>query len=409
MFSDGQSESEHRHPQERLPQHGGVEGAASLPAGGDGGAAKAGLGLVPHGQPHKRKLQQCESAAHGLTGKAGQQQQQQQHPAQQLSAVVVSTADKKRVRRSRRKTKWNVEPGLSVVRKAIYLFRNGVGNSVQIERLLQVPARTLRRYVGESLDPSNALFYVPETPHERRGRELQEAGERHGIYSRKSFEAAVLYAHPRHTRLADEVVAAAAEFSGGGGGDDDDGSTTMVPLELGGTTATTAAAAAQVVVAAPAQQQLCWQTSLGGGEASMDAAAAAVSSSGPASLDFSVMDFLGDLGDGTAVLDDWLAHTPGGALLSGGLLCPPHSRALSLNEFYDEVVQLPVSPLGGDIGGGGNSSDDDDDAAAESDVAAATSAPKTIAEHEAASLLMPQHQRYIECATQRQLVQQASW
>ncbi len=333
-----------------------------------------------------------------------------------MSAVVVSTADgaalKKRVRRSRRKTKWSVEPGLSVVRKAIYLFRNGVGNSVQIERLLQVPARTLRRYVGESLDPSNALFYVPETPHERRGRELQEAGERHGIYSRKSFEAAVLYARPRPTRLEDEVVAAAAAFGGGGGGDDDDdGSTAMVPLELGGTTATTAAAAAQVVVAAPAQQQLCWQTSLGGGEASMDAAAAAVSSSGPASLDFSVMDFLGDLGDGTAVLDDWLAHTPGGALLSGGLLCPPHSRALSLNEFYDEVVQLPVSPLGGGSGGGGNSSDDDDDAAAESDVAAATSAPKTIAEHEAASLLMyqHQHQRYIECATQRQLVQQASW
>ena len=96
-----------------------------------------------------------------------------------------------------------------MVRKAIFLFRNGVGNLVQIEDLLDVPARTLRRYVEQSKDPSCKLFYQPETGHERRGRLLMEAGRRHGVFSAQSLEAAVQYARPKLS-VPESAAAAAA-------------------------------------------------------------------------------------------------------------------------------------------------------------------------------------------------------
>lgn len=173
--------------------------------GGDGWAANAGLGLIPHGQSQKKRKLTSESSAQGLTGKAEEQTNSKTTVATDC-ATECSGGKKKR-----RKTKWNVEPGLSIVRNAIYMYRNGVCNSVQIERLLQVPARTLRRYVNESMDKSCKLFYMPETPHERRGRELQEAGQRHGLYSHKSFEAAMRYARrPEGSATGSEAMAAAA-------------------------------------------------------------------------------------------------------------------------------------------------------------------------------------------------------
>lgn len=202
-----------------LPGFGGLaQPHLNFVVGGDGWAANAGLGLISHGQPQKKRKLPCESSAKGLTGKAEDNTKDSKATAQcggSKKAKGTTAGGKKK--RARRKTKWNVEPGLSVVRKAIYLYRNGVCNSVQIERLLQVPARTLRRYVNESMDDTCKLFYMPETAHERRGRELQEAGQRHGLYSHKSLEAAVRYARPRPTTSVEEAVDAAAQAFPAGG------------------------------------------------------------------------------------------------------------------------------------------------------------------------------------------------
>lgn len=188
--------------------------------GGDGWAANAGLGLISHGQPQKKRKLPCESSVAGLTGKAEDFKKDSKHNNTSASAAASSSGASSAApsatggKKKRRKTKWNVEPGLSIVRNAIYMYRNGVCNSVQIERLLQVPARTLRRYVNESMDPTCTLFYMPETPHERRGRELQEAGQRHGLYSHKSFEAVMRYARQPNNSTSSttqaEAVAAAA-------------------------------------------------------------------------------------------------------------------------------------------------------------------------------------------------------
>jgi hypothetical protein len=82
------------------------------------------------------------------------------------------------------------------VRHAIYLYRNGEANSVEVERRLGVPARTLRRYVQESFDPTNEQFYLEETILERRGRQVQEVSERYGNYSEESFVVASQYMPP---------------------------------------------------------------------------------------------------------------------------------------------------------------------------------------------------------------------
>jgi hypothetical protein len=73
------------------------------------------------------------------------------------------------------------------MRQAVYLYRNGLANSVQIQRRLDVAPRTLRRYVDDSKDPSCKQFFMRETMHERCGREVQEASERFGNYSPESF------------------------------------------------------------------------------------------------------------------------------------------------------------------------------------------------------------------------------
>ena len=106
-----------------------------------------------------------------------------------------------------------MEPGLSQVRQAIYVYRNGEMNSVQIERVLGVPPRTLRRYVAESLDPSNRQFYLAETALERQGRMIKEASDKFGMYSEQSFVVALHY-----MPLMTGAAAAAARGGGGGGG-----------------------------------------------------------------------------------------------------------------------------------------------------------------------------------------------
>jgi hypothetical protein len=183
--------------------------------GGDVWAATTGIGLVTNGQLKKKRKLSCASSAKELTGKTEDKKKRRKITSATAETTTTTvdlkkTNKKKRTnkKKSRRKTKWNVEPGLSVVRKAIHLYRNGVGNSVQIKRLLNVPARTLMRYVAESMEPMNKLFYVPETSHERRGRELQEVGVQHGLYSSQSFEAAVHYTRPRPVNISDEIIAA---------------------------------------------------------------------------------------------------------------------------------------------------------------------------------------------------------
>lgn len=65
----------------------------------------------------------------------------------------------------RRKTKWNTSH-ISIMKKGIYLFRHNIINSVQIERKLKIPPRTLRRYVAFSRDPESK-FYLEETDKEK--------------------------------------------------------------------------------------------------------------------------------------------------------------------------------------------------------------------------------------------------
>lgn len=176
-------------------------------AGGDGTARKAGVSLITDGQPQKKRKLPHGSSALGLTGKV-----KTAESSSTSQGIAQDSSKPKRPKRSR-KTKWNVEPGLSVLRKAIYLYRTGLGNSVQIERLLKVPARTLRRYVNESMDPHNKMFYIPETPHERHGRELREAGERYGVYSSKSFHVAMAFTTTKLSDSAAKVAAAAYDDS----------------------------------------------------------------------------------------------------------------------------------------------------------------------------------------------------
>jgi hypothetical protein len=62
-------------------------------------------------------------------------------------------------------------------------------NSVEIQRVIGVPARTLRRYVADSCDPGNAQLYLPETDMERRRREVQKVCDAYGKYSPEAFAA----------------------------------------------------------------------------------------------------------------------------------------------------------------------------------------------------------------------------
>ena len=66
--------------------------------------------------------------------------------------------------KKKRKTKWNTTHK-NIMMKAIYIYRNNLMNTVEIKKKLDVPARTLRRYVNMSKDPHNE-FYLPETYYE---------------------------------------------------------------------------------------------------------------------------------------------------------------------------------------------------------------------------------------------------
>ena len=49
--------------------------------------------------------------------------------------------------------------------QAIYIYRNNLLNTVEIRKKLDVPPRTLKRYVNMSKDP-NSEFYLSKTTHE---------------------------------------------------------------------------------------------------------------------------------------------------------------------------------------------------------------------------------------------------
>eukprot|EP00750_Incisomonas_marina_P002313 INCI1221.1.p1 GENE.INCI1221.1~~INCI1221.1.p1 ORF type:complete len:222 (+),score=34.33 INCI1221.1:1113-1778(+) len=190
------------------------------------------------------------------------------------------------------------------------------------------------------MDPSSKLFYVPETPHERRGRQLQEAGALHGVYSRKSFEAAVRYARPGPSSPHDGVGAAAAVPATG----------------VATSTATLPAAAPAAPAAAPVPVQDLSVPS------TTSTAAATTTPTTPTtaalagvldlpSLDLGVMDFLG----GTSLDMEGLSPFPGasGAFPTSSDDVQPtgltqRDRSVSfgdLGDFIDELEALPLDGL----------------------------------------------------------------
>ena len=64
----------------------------------------------------------------------------------------------------KRKTKWN-STHKKIMVEAIYIYRNNLMNTIEIRKKLDVPARTLRRYVNLSKDPDSE-FYLPQTDYE---------------------------------------------------------------------------------------------------------------------------------------------------------------------------------------------------------------------------------------------------
>ena len=62
----------------------------------------------------------------------------------------------------RRKSKWNNEYRLPIAQAAVYVWRNGGMNTVQIEKKFGIPPRTLKRYVTWSKDPESPI-YLRET------------------------------------------------------------------------------------------------------------------------------------------------------------------------------------------------------------------------------------------------------
>ncbi len=65
----------------------------------------------------------------------------------------------------RRKSRWNDEYRLPIVQAAVFVWRNGGMNTVQIERKFGIPPRTLKRYVTLSKDPESPI-YLKETIYE---------------------------------------------------------------------------------------------------------------------------------------------------------------------------------------------------------------------------------------------------
>lgn len=78
---------------------------------------------------------------------------------------------------SRRTTKWSNGSGFNSMAIAIHNYRNGYMNTVQIEKLMNVPPRTLRRYIILSKDPKSP-FYMKETNHEQLSTILMDAGKK---------------------------------------------------------------------------------------------------------------------------------------------------------------------------------------------------------------------------------------
>jgi len=55
---------------------------------------------------------------------------------------------------------------VAIMKKGIFYYRNNLLNSVEIERKLGIPPRTLRRYTAFSRD-SESKFYLDETEPEK--------------------------------------------------------------------------------------------------------------------------------------------------------------------------------------------------------------------------------------------------
>ena len=89
-----------------------------------------------------------------------------------------------------RQTRWDVEPGLSLIRKAIYFYRIRGVSVYKIKRTLGVSAQTLHRYVKESHDPTSKFYLAEETATEREGGKIRAAIDKYGLYSKESFSAA---------------------------------------------------------------------------------------------------------------------------------------------------------------------------------------------------------------------------
>jgi hypothetical protein len=69
----------------------------------------------------------------------------------------------------RRKSRWNDEYRLPIVQAAVYTYRNGGMNTIQIEKKFGIPPRTLKRYITWSEDPESPI-YLKETIYEYENR-----------------------------------------------------------------------------------------------------------------------------------------------------------------------------------------------------------------------------------------------
>lgn len=72
-----------------------------------------------------------------------------------------------------RKSVWNSNPSkMKIVYAAILAFRRDGLTTVRIEKMFNMPPRTLMRYVARSKNP-NDIFYLGETEYEKRMNQIE--------------------------------------------------------------------------------------------------------------------------------------------------------------------------------------------------------------------------------------------
>jgi len=86
----------------------------------------------------------------------------------------------------RRKTKWNVEPMLTHMRKALSCIRVQKMSTTDVSKSFGIPTRTLRRYVNFSKDPEDKLFYMEV---EEDDEEEEEQEEDHDKYANEQSDS----------------------------------------------------------------------------------------------------------------------------------------------------------------------------------------------------------------------------